>query len=206
MTDTWPIIKSMNGVLPLILRCLPTLLLCSLPALSSTVYKTVDENGVVSFSDTPPEGDTRVETMQINAPDPQLDPEDQARLAAMRETTDRMAADRREREKHRAELRRLQAETTPPPNYTTEDYTDYLGYSSRYSGYYSGPVYRPWRPGYRPGHPVYRPGHPGHRPGRPPGYRPRPEHPIARPPLRQPPQVQLGSNAQLMRPLVSPRR
>jgi hypothetical protein len=176
-------------------------LLCSLPALSSTVYKTVDENGVVSFSDTPPGGDTQVETMQIDAPDPRLDEEDQARL----ETTDRMAADRREREKHRAELRRLQAETTPPPNYTTEDYTDYLG-SSRYSGYYSGPVYRPWRPGYRPGHPGYRPGPPGHRPGRPPGYRPRPEHPIARPPLRQPPQVQLGSNAQLMRPLVSPRR
>jgi hypothetical protein len=52
-------------------RWLPALvLLCCLPAGAATVYRTVDEHGVVSFSDTRPAGDTAVETMVINAPAP----------------------------------------------------------------------------------------------------------------------------------------
>ena len=174
-------------------------------ALGATVYRTVDENGVVSFSDAPPEGDPMAESITIDTPQPQSPEAARQRLEDMRETTDRMASDRREREKHRAEMRELQARSQPAPQ---------TGYSERYDDDYYYPVYTssrvhrrssyggtPWRPGHRPDV--------GIRP-------PRPEHPIARPPLRpgigyrpvNRPQgnVNLGSNSQLMRPIVSPRR
>jgi len=77
---------------------------------ATTVYKTVDENGVVGFSDTPPAEARLVDTLQIEVIPP-ADPGAYAqRLAAMRETTDRMAEARRAREKHRAEMRRLAQE------------------------------------------------------------------------------------------------
>ena len=182
-----------------LLYWLAALLLCFAGAsFASTVYRTVDEDGVVNFSDTPPEGAAEVETLQISTPEPRQSEEDAQRLEDMRETTDRMAADRREREKHRAEMRQLQGSAANTPNTT---YSDYMPASSSfysgYSGYYGSPIYRPGRPG-RP-----------HRPNRP-GYRPRPEHPIVRPPLRPNPrpeaQINRGSNQQLMRPIVSPRR
>jgi len=136
--------------------------LCCLPALAATVYKTVDENGVVSFSDTPPATDAPVETMKIDAPTPEVSADEQQRLQDMRETTDRMAADRKAREQQRAELRKEQSQpATPAP-----DYTDYMGYSGGNTGYYDRYPLR--RPGYRP------------------GLRPRPEQPIARPPVRPP--------------------
>jgi hypothetical protein len=139
-------------------------LLWCLPSPAATVYRTVDEDGVVSFSDTPPATGAPVETVVIDTPVSQLsDEEQQQRLQDMRETTDRMATDRREREKHRAELRREQAQTQPQlPPYTEPYYSS--SYSSGYSGYYSYPTRRP---GFRPGH-----------------SRPRPVNPIARPPLR----------------------
>ncbi|MEO0437808.1 MAG: DUF4124 domain-containing protein [Pseudomonadota bacterium] len=79
-------------------------LLCAVQsAHSQTVYKSV-ENGVTTFSDAPPaEGDAeRIELQLPPKPDAALLSE---RLAEMRETTDRMAADRREREQTRAALR-----------------------------------------------------------------------------------------------------
>jgi septal ring-binding cell division protein DamX len=134
-----------------------TLLHCT-TAQAATVYKTVDEDGVVSFSDTKPASDEPVETLKINAQAPAGSAEEeQQRLEDMRETTDRMAADRMAREKQRAELRQQQPQTTP----AQPDYTDYMGYSTRNSGYYRYPVRRP----------VLTP-------------RPTPEHPIARPPIR----------------------
>ena len=141
-------------------------LLCCLPGQAATVYKTVDDNGVVSFSDTRPPDNTPVETVEIDAQAPQDSALAQQRLQDMRETTDRMATDRMAREKHRAELRKLQAQTPPrQPAYQTYDDPLYTGYSSSgYSRYYNYPARRPWRPGYRP----------------------RPEQPIARPPLRRP--------------------
>ena len=136
--------------------------LCCLSAAASTVYKTVDENGVVSFSDTPPATDAPVETMKIDAPTPEVSADEQQRLQDMRETTDRMVADREAREQQRAELRKEQAQpATPAP-----DYSDYMGYSGGDSRYYDRYPLR--RPGYRP------------------GLRPRPEQPIARPPVRPP--------------------
>jgi hypothetical protein len=155
------------------LKLLPVLLVLfsSMVFAATKVYKTVDENGVVSFSDISPEqGD--VEILKINAATPQPDVDQQANLDAMRETTDKMATDRREREKHRAELKEIAAEKkaaiTPQPIYTN---------------YY--PVY--------PGN-YLNPG------------RPRPVHPIARPPLRPHPELYKPMNSQLMRPIVSTRR
>ena len=138
---------------------------------ATKVYKTVDESGVVSFSDTSPEqGDAEV--LKIHSATPQPDIDQQANLDAMRETTDRMAADRREREKHRAELKKIAAKKkaaiTPPPVYT------------RYYPVYPGNYLNPGRP--------------------------RPEHPIAHPPLI--PRVEHYSpmNSQLMRPMLSTHR
>jgi TolA-binding protein len=173
-----------------------------LSALGATVYKSVDDDGVVSFSDSPPEGDPDAESFQIATPPPQDAEEAQRRLDDMRETTDRMADDRREREKHRAQMREIQGDNQwqqqqAPPSYDS-GYADYYppiytssSRSIRRRNYYGS---APWRPDYRP----------------------RPEHPIARPPIRpgidHRPRVQpdsninRGSNSQLMRPMVSPRR
>lgn len=134
-------------------------------AAATTVYRTVDDKGVVSFSDTPPDHGVPVETVELVTPAPQPDALQQERLEEMRATTDRMAADRMAREKHRAELRRLDAEAeaaTPPAPEQSPQYADdnfgYWGYPGRYPA---------WRP-----HPQ------------------RPEHPVARPPLRPvPPQL-----------------
>jgi hypothetical protein len=133
-------------------------LLCCLPGQAATVYKTVDEDGVVSFSDTKPISDEPVETLKINGQAPPVSADEQQRLEDMRETTDRMAADRMAREKQRAELRQQQAQASP----AQPDYTDYMGSSSRNSDYY----------GYY-GYPIRRP-----------VVRPRPVHPIVRPPVR----------------------
>jgi hypothetical protein len=118
---------------------------------AETVYRSVDENGVVSYSDTRPAGAVDVETLVIDVPAPQLTETEQQRLAEIRETTDRMVADRQQREKYRAELRQQQAASQPraveyvlPPSYG----------SSYYPVYYPYPVHRP---GWRPDHPGFRP-------------------------------------------------
>ncbi len=144
------------GRLCIALGCLAS---AALATAQTTVYRTVDEDGVVTFSDTPPPPETAVETLVIDLPEEQPGASDQAWLDDMRETTDRMAADRREREKHRAELRKLQAESRPPTQVVVEEKNTYLGYPLYYG-----------RPGWRPGI----------------GHRPRPEPPVARPPLRPP--------------------
>ena len=154
------------------------LILHGLHGQAATVYRTVDENGVVSFSDTPPAGDAPVETMKINAATPEVSPEEQQRLEDMRETTDRMAADRREREKQRAELRKEQAQSQNVAQ--QPDYTDYMGYSTGRNRIYRGPIRRT---GLRPGNGA------------------RPVHPIARPPVRPP-----TSSARPTRPASTPRR
>lgn len=124
------------------------LLLWATSGLATTVYKTVDENGVVSFSDTASGGETEV--LQISVPPPRSVENHLENLEAMRETTDRMADDRREREKHRAELKGIEAKPRPSPQPVySEGSTVFSG------GYY----YPPWRPGYRPKpvHPIIYP-------------------------------------------------
>jgi len=165
-------------------RLIPLLLIYCTAAGAATVFRSVDENGVVTFSDMPPEADVPSETLSIDVPAPQ-DPEQyQENLDSMRETTDRMAADRREREKHRAEMRELAAKTRAQDAQAQQE-------PAAYNDYY--PVYRSRRisSGYRP-------------PMRP-GYRPKPEHPIARPPLRPGHGSGTWTNSQLMRPLVTSR-
>jgi Domain of unknown function (DUF4124) len=151
--------------------------------LATTVYKTVDANGVVGFSDNPPVGSTPTEVLQLEAAPAQAPEEHLARLEAMREATDRLASDRREREKHRAELREIRARTAsyepPQPSVDTRVSSYYPLYSRSYR--------RIVRPPYRP------------------GYRPKPEHPIVRPPAFPGPGIIRSSNQQLMRPLVSTR-
>ncbi|MEZ5501105.1 MAG: DUF4124 domain-containing protein [Halioglobus sp.] len=135
-------------------------LLCGLPVCAATVYKSVDENGVVSFSDTLPADDILLETMVIEIEEglaPSADA--QQRLEDMRATTDRMAADRMAREKHRAEMRQLDAQTDALQ--AEQDAPAFYDNSTIFTGYYGYPARRPH-------------------------YRPRPEHPIARPPVRPP--------------------
>ncbi len=167
-------------------RWLPALtLLCCLPGLAATVYRTVDDSGVVSFTDIRPTGEVPVETLVIDARAPQVSETQRQRLQDMRDTTDRMAADRMAREKHRAELRQLQAQTQaryqPPQEYPADNNPVYWGYSSGYSGYYNYPARRPWKRGHRP-----RPEHP--IAGHPIAGHPISGQPIARPPLRLPAQ------------------
>jgi hypothetical protein len=131
------------------------LLIVVAPAFAQTVYKSV-ENGVTSFSDTPPQDTASVETLTIDTPPAADDGLLEERLTQMRETTDRMAEDRRERERHRAELR----EQSPEPQVIQQPVPVWAG---NYWPAYRSPV-RP-RPPLRPGHPRPTP-----LPAAPPGW------------------------------------
>lgn len=159
------------------------ILLVALSAHAQTVYRSVDETGAVSFSDTPPADEQAVEELTLNVAPPQ-DPEAyEQSLEDMRETTDRMAEDRREREKHRAEMRELAARTASNQQASQQSLVDH--YSTSWSSTGSGYYYRPGRPPWRP------------------GYRPKPEHPIYRPPVMPQPSRPTEGNSQLMRPILS---
>ena len=88
----------------------------ALPALGATVYKTVDADGKVSYSDTPPPQGVAAEVIETRDAYAGPDPDTAERLQQMRETTDRLRADRLERE---------QARALPPapayPDYPEED-------------------------------------------------------------------------------------
>lgn len=144
-----------------------TCLLCLLVgvcAQATTVYKSVDAQGRVSFSDKPPEDTQLVEVLHYRGAT-QADPEaTRARLEAMREVTDRMAADRREREASRAAVREAQ-QAQQQQVVTVERHYYPLVRSVGRGGYWGGPVVRP---------PIYRPPH-----HRPPHYRPPLRPPLA---------------------------
>ncbi len=141
----------------------------AVPAAAEEVYRAVDEEGVVSFSDFPVPGAERleVETVPANedsAAASQALIEQQLAVAKALEES-RLA-------RRRVETERLQALAAREPQtiyYPVERSTYWGGYWRR-----PGYGYRPRRPGYRPGHPGYRPGRPGvgppaYRPGHP-GY------------------------------------
>ncbi|GAB5413884.1 MAG: hypothetical protein Cons2KO_14870 [Congregibacter sp.] len=183
------------------MRYLLILLVFSPALLAQTVYKSVEE-GVTSFSDTPPEtGDAEV--LQIDVQEPAKDGLLESRLAEMRETTDRMAADRREREAtRRAALASRAADESRPQTSADSDLTPQNWGISQWSSFAPGFRPRPY-PHLRP-HPYpiapWRPGHPGLRPT------PRPLPGIATP--TPPPgwSVIQPGNSQLMRPIVSSRK
>ncbi|MCB1705073.1 MAG: DUF4124 domain-containing protein [Halioglobus sp.] len=131
------------------------LLLCGLPVSAETVYRSVDESGAVSFSDTLPQGDVLVETIEIEVPPAAPGASTAERLRDMRETTDRMVADRMAREKHRAELRQMEAQSYAARS--SQDTADIDDSSTVYPYYYPYPVQRRWRNPKRPTHPVARP-------------------------------------------------
>jgi hypothetical protein len=133
-----------------------SLLYCS-SAMAATIYKSVDANGVVSYSDTKPEHEVLVETIEIAVQQPASGELTQQRLQDMRETTDRMAADRMARERHRAEMRQLEAQTAARE--AEQDMPEYSDSPVTYGGYYPYPVQQPWLrpPHHRPEHPIIRP-------------------------------------------------
>jgi hypothetical protein len=133
------------------------------PAVADIVYKTVGEDGVVSYTDTPPAPEEQVETLVIEVREPQLQESAREQLEDLRETTDRMVADRQQREKHRAELRQADPRSQPPIQVI--EYGAPAGSSGSYPVYYTYPVYCPGV-GYLPG-PAYPTGRPPYCP-RPP--------------------------------------
>ena len=126
------------------------ILLVCLPCSAATVYKSVDEQGRVTFSDSPPSQAVSVELVhiQVQAPaEPELYLQ---RMEAMTEVTDKLAEARREREEARREQRRERQPTQP-----------LLVEQPYYAGGYAGG--RRWYGGVRP----YPPGiHPPVYPGR----------------------------------------
>ena len=161
-----------------LLVVLPVVLCAPLLAAPTTVYRSVDAEGTVTFSDQPP-ADGAAEALSIDAPPP-ADPDIlEARLEAMRETTARMATDRRAREQARAE-RSAARERASGSALEGQPRTPVV----RTAPLYGWPAYRPpWRP-------------------RPP-LRPDPVYPPLRPGQSVLP---LENNRQLMRPIVSSRR
>lgn len=171
-----PVIKFC--IMKLIVLCL---MLASSVALSTatTVYRTVDAQGVVTFSDTPPPDGVGAEALQVVVPQSSAGDSLQ-QLEAMRQTTDRMALDRQEREAQR-ELVRLraaakQAAARQKSAPRAEVRYEYI--------YLPAPIAPPWRQG----HHVPRRPYP-HRPGG----------------SEDPSRLGIipGPNSQLMRPILS---
>ncbi|MDO8862737.1 DUF4124 domain-containing protein [Haliea sp. E1-2-M8] len=148
-------------------------LACGAAADSTNVYRVVDSNGVVGFSDVPPDDLAAAEVIAIDTPQPVSAEESRQQLEAMRETTERMAADRREREAQR-EAARERAAREPVVAGVRQAQPEV-----RYEYIYLPPQvpFRPWRPGF----------HPPQRPQ----------------PARPPQGIIKDPNSQLMRPILS---
>jgi hypothetical protein len=150
-------------------------------AVAQTVYRSI-EDGVPTFSDSPPASGP-AEEIVIDVAEPAPDPELEKRLAALRETTDRMADDRREREEHRAKLRELRRAVPEP----AEPQSTVVVAEELWPAYVRPrPLWQPYLP-LRP-RPPLRPT-PAPLPSPPPGW-----------------SVMKPGNAQLMRPVVSGRQ
>lgn len=114
---------------------------------STTIYRTVNEQGVVEFSDSPPPEGVSAQRLDVPHAIPVDTERARANLEAMRETTDRLAADRRARESGpgRSPIVFLEApaELVPAARQETRLERESL---------YLPPVYYPRRP-QRPWHP-----------------------------------------------------
>ncbi|GAB3319111.1 DUF4124 domain-containing protein [Haliea atlantica] len=139
------------GMWRVILSC-SLVVLASFPARgqegTTRVYRTVNEQGVVEFSDTPPAEGVAVRQLEI-APIQPVDPAQvRADLEALRETTDRLVAERSAREAQRSPVVVL----APPSPAPADD-----GPGEIRQGVYLPPVYYPFRHPPRPPHPPLRP-------------------------------------------------
>ncbi len=125
------------------IRTLGTIfLLFCLPCAAATIYKSVDAQGRVTYSDQPPVESTVVDILEYTETAPTLAADDAARLAEMRDTTDRMAADRREREAGRARVRQ-QRVTTQIVQVQQEPYYYPVYVRRRHHGIFRPPIHRP---------------------------------------------------------------
>jgi hypothetical protein len=121
-------------------------LLGCLPCAAATIYKSVDDKGRVSYSDQMPAADSLVDVLEYGETAPTLAADATARLAEMRASTDRMAADRREREESRARARLERRQRATQQVVLVEQETYYPVYGRRYH-----PIIRPpIRPSIRP--------------------------------------------------------
>jgi hypothetical protein len=125
-------------------------LLLALPSVSATVYKSVDERGRVTFSDTVPLTAVSVESIVVQVQQPHAPELYLERMQAMTAVTDKIAAQRKEREQNReSALQRHNAGT----------FAGYPGMSGEtvYVGYGGARRWLGSRPPHYPVHPVVRP-------------------------------------------------
>ncbi len=136
---------------------LTLLLMAATATQGQTIYKSIDANGNIVYSDTPMEDTLLLETLSLQTSTANDSPEEQsqARIDQMAETTERLKGDREDREQLRREeeerLRARQRAATPPQIYREEYYHDYYPYRSYYP-YTDRYPYRHPRPG-RPHYP-----------------------------------------------------
>lgn len=130
---------------PILLLACSLTLLCGTPTRAQEVYRWVDENGVVNFSDTaPPAADEAVDTLRLENTVPKgYDPEeDRYQVAAQAE---RMQALREEMEKQREERReRLRGAPVQLPEQDSQNVR--YGYPYGYPAYARPPLRPPNRP------------------------------------------------------------
>ena len=154
-----------NGWLFALLLVLP----CALSTNAQEVFKTVNEDGVASFTDFPVPGAERLDVEPIAA-DPAGAEASNRLIEQQLEVAKSLEESRLAR--HRAETERRAALAASQPQtiyYPVERDTGFWGWP----GYGYRPGRPPWRPGVRP---PYRPGYPAHPiapgHGRPPAVRP----------------------------------
>lgn len=137
---------------------LALLIAAAATAQGQTIYKSIDANGNIVYSDTPMEDTLLLETLSL---DPEIrddspQEQSQARIDQMAVTTERLKSDREDRERLRREeeeqLRARQRAATPPQIYREEYYHDYYPYRNYYpyTGRYPYRHQRPRRPHYPP--------------------------------------------------------
>ena len=131
-------------------RMLAVALAGALPALGATVYKTVDADGKVSYSDTPPPQGVAAEVIETRDTYAVPDPDAAERLQQMRETTDRLRDDRLAREQERALPPAPDYPSYPPQDSAQRDDEDHwlLPYYPPYRRWHGGGDRPPPRPPY----------------------------------------------------------
>lgn len=122
------------------------------PAHATRIYKSIDADGNVTYSSTPPADAKQIEKIAVPSNyDIDSTPSDTSNLDAIKAAAEELEADRLQRQEEREQARKKSLEETPkPPEQPPEKEIHYY------------PVYPPY----------YYPGRP--RPPRPPHYGPRP--------------------------------
>ena len=160
----------MSPFVPVRLIAPALLLALAAGAAAQEVYRSEDENGLVSFSDVATEGAVRLELPAV--PERSGAAADQERMIEQQLAVAKALEESRLK-REEARLRRLeaQAEAAPRTVYYREPAPRYVGVSShsRYWGRWPGHGFKPGfgpKPGFPPHGPGY-PGYPGHKPGHP---------------------------------------